>query len=241
MALYTRVARELKSEITDGTFPVGTILPTEAELRERFKVSRHTVREALRCLRDQNLVQSRQGSGTMVVPPKGRDVLSLTVSSIDDMTNFVPGLRLRVISSQVRKVGAEQAARIGVEPDSSWLVVTGLGEAQGTDNPLCWCEHYIPRKYAAIGRLLPRYTGAVFALIEDMFDEEVTEVDLDISAGSMPGELAGLLKVEEDSPAVFMRRAFNTAGGGVAQITVHVHPANRLHYRTKMTRKRPGI
>lgn len=241
VALYARVARELKAEIADGTFPVGTILPTEAELCGRFKVSRHTVREALRCLREEDLVRSRQGSGTMVIPPRGRDVLSLSVSSVDDLTNFAPGLRLRVISSQLRTVGPEQAARIGVEPGSTWLVVTGLGEARGTDNPLCWCEHYIPRKFAAVGRLLPRYTGAVFALIEDMFDEEVNEVELDISAGPMPAELAGLLKVEDASAAVFMRRAFNTVRGGVAQITVHVHPANRLHYRTKMTRKRPGL
>jgi len=240
-SLYARVARTLKSQITDGTYPVGTILPTEAELCERFKVSRHTVREALRCLREENLVQSRQGSGTMVIPPRDKDVLSLSVSSVDDLAANVPGTRLRVISSQIVKVPSEHAQRIGVEADSKWLVVTGLGDAQGTDNPLCWCEHYIHRDFAAIGRLLPRYTGQVFVLIEDMFDQEVTDVELDITAGPIPPELTGLLKVEAGSAAVFMRRAFHTAQGKLAQITVHVHPAARLHYRTRMMRSRPGL
>ena len=48
--------------------PVGSQLPTEHELCERFSVSRYTVREALRRLRDDNLVSSRPRAGTMVVP-----------------------------------------------------------------------------------------------------------------------------------------------------------------------------
>jgi hypothetical protein len=66
--LYLQVARALKEEIVGGVYPVGTQLPTEDELCERFSVSRYTVREALRRLREDNLVSSRQGAGTVVIP-----------------------------------------------------------------------------------------------------------------------------------------------------------------------------
>ena len=56
---YLQVARTLRKEIVDGVYPVGSQLPTEHELCERFAVSRYTVREALRRLRDDNLVASR--------------------------------------------------------------------------------------------------------------------------------------------------------------------------------------
>ena len=65
---YLQVARTLRKEIVDGVYPVGSQLPTEHELCERFAVSRYTVREALRRLRDDNLVSSRPRAGTMVVP-----------------------------------------------------------------------------------------------------------------------------------------------------------------------------
>src|SRR5262249_6424696 len=66
--LYLQVARALKEEIFGGVYPVGSQLPTEDELCERFSVSRYTVREALRRLREDNVVSSRQGAGTVVVP-----------------------------------------------------------------------------------------------------------------------------------------------------------------------------
>ena len=56
---YLQVARTLRKEIVDGVYPVGSQLPTEQQLCERFEVSRYTVREALRRLRDDNL--SRHG------------------------------------------------------------------------------------------------------------------------------------------------------------------------------------
>ena len=60
---YIQVARTLRKEIVDGVYPVGSQLPTEHELCERFSVSRYTVREALRRLREDNLVASRPRAG----------------------------------------------------------------------------------------------------------------------------------------------------------------------------------
>src|SRR5689334_13469267 len=67
--LYRQVVQALQQEIVNGVYPVDSQLPTEDELRQRFKVSRHTVREALRALRDAGLVESRQGFGTTVLRP----------------------------------------------------------------------------------------------------------------------------------------------------------------------------
>jgi len=67
--LYRQVVQALQQEIVNGVYPVDSQLPTEDELRQRFKVSRHTIREALRALRDAGLVESRQGFGTTVLRP----------------------------------------------------------------------------------------------------------------------------------------------------------------------------
>jgi len=57
---YLQIARTLRKEIVDGVYPVGSQLPTEHQLCQRFDVSRYTVREALRRLREDNLVATRR-------------------------------------------------------------------------------------------------------------------------------------------------------------------------------------
>ena len=48
--LYQEIADELLGEIRSGKVPVGQMMPTEMEVRDRFGVSRHTIREAIRQL-----------------------------------------------------------------------------------------------------------------------------------------------------------------------------------------------
>ena len=92
---YLQVARTLRKEIVDGVYPVGSQLPTEHELCERFEVSRYTVREALRRLRDDNLVSSRPRAGTLVVPRPSTNSYAQDVMSINDLLAFATGRQLR--------------------------------------------------------------------------------------------------------------------------------------------------
>src|SRR5215469_4893685 len=66
-ALADQVIARLRAEITSGTWPVGTRIPTEPELVELLGVARNTVREAVRALAHNGLLDIRQGSGTYVV------------------------------------------------------------------------------------------------------------------------------------------------------------------------------
>lgn len=62
-----RVADVVMRRILEGTYPSGLRLPTETDLAAEFSCGRSTVREALRHLADQGLVQSRRGSGAHVL------------------------------------------------------------------------------------------------------------------------------------------------------------------------------
>jgi len=67
--LYQDLARSLLAEITAGQYPVGSRLPAERELAQKYNVSRPTVREAIIALEVQGLVEVRVGSGAHVVRP----------------------------------------------------------------------------------------------------------------------------------------------------------------------------
>lgn len=64
----TRIAEEVADRIRmlilDGTFPAGRPMPSERRLRERFGVSRGSIRDALRILETIGLLETRHGQGT---------------------------------------------------------------------------------------------------------------------------------------------------------------------------------
>src|SRR6187431_3731034 len=65
--LSGQVIARLRQQITSGAWPVGSRIPTEPELVEQLGVARNTVREAVRALAHNGLLDIRQGSGTYVV------------------------------------------------------------------------------------------------------------------------------------------------------------------------------
>lgn len=66
-ALSEQVIAALRGQITSGEWPVGARIPTEPELVEQLGVARNTIREAVRALAHNGLLDIRQGSGTYVV------------------------------------------------------------------------------------------------------------------------------------------------------------------------------
>lgn len=65
--VYVEVYEKLHKMITDGTFPVGSRLPTEPKLAQILGVSRMTLRQALGLLHDDGLIKKVQGAGNFVM------------------------------------------------------------------------------------------------------------------------------------------------------------------------------
>lgn len=66
MPLWAQIADDLRHRIESGEF--DDEFPTDLDLVERYGVSRHTVRDALRRLRDEGLIVRQRGRGTTVQP-----------------------------------------------------------------------------------------------------------------------------------------------------------------------------
>lgn len=234
--LYVQLAARLREEIVSGRFAVGTQLPTEDELGSRFAVSRYTVREALRRLREEGLVASRQGAGTIVAAPRAAEAYVLHAASINDLAAFATGAHLAIETMTMITIAPKLAAQIGVGAGEQWLEVAGIRRPEGDERLYSHTTYYIHRDYAAVARLLQRHTGPIFPLIEDMFAVTIVEVSQEIAAITADAALAQTLMIEEGAPVLDVRRTYRLADGKVAQVTVNLLPADR--FRHSMTMKR---
>ena len=86
--LYRQIADRIREQIARGELKPGDALPTESALQTEFGVSRVTVRQALRQLVEQQILESIQGSGTYVKEDRHVDthseVLIFEVIPADD-------------------------------------------------------------------------------------------------------------------------------------------------------------
>lgn len=64
--LFHQIAAKLEDEIHQGVYEAGTLMPSEAVLEQRFRVSRTTIRNALRVLDGKNLVEVVHGKGRFI-------------------------------------------------------------------------------------------------------------------------------------------------------------------------------
>lgn len=80
--LYQKVAHELAERISQGDYPIGTRLPAERKLAERFNVSRPTIREAIIALELVGCVEVKSGSGVYVTSSGSSEALAGAVLDV---------------------------------------------------------------------------------------------------------------------------------------------------------------
>lgn len=107
MARFTKLKHTLLAEqvqeqifhyIVDTPLELGTKLPNEFELGEKFGVGRSTIREAVKMLSSKGVVEVRHGSGTYVVSTKQENPDPLGLKDVEDKKSLALDLvNLRLI------------------------------------------------------------------------------------------------------------------------------------------------
>ena len=65
--VYVQLANDLAARIERGEFPLGSRLPSEADLAEHYGTAKMTVRRALSILRERGMIRTLHGRGSVVV------------------------------------------------------------------------------------------------------------------------------------------------------------------------------
>lgn len=106
------VFEDIRSAITTGRLIVGTRLPSEAQLAEKYSVSRPIVREALRSLQTLGLTQTRTGSGTYVLKTSPGPELSYGGYSARDLIEARPFIEVPAAGWAALRHTEEQLAKL---------------------------------------------------------------------------------------------------------------------------------
>src|SRR3954451_8675754 len=83
---YAQIVQAIRQKIADGTYPPGSLLPSETQLVRDFRVSRPTVVRALQVLQLRGVIEREHGKGSFVkaAPPVSSEQSSRPGRSVLD-------------------------------------------------------------------------------------------------------------------------------------------------------------
>ena len=232
--LYLQVANKLLEGIQRGSFPVGSLLPTEVELSALHGVSRQTVRHAIGQLRDKGLVSARKGVGTRVELIKAARRFNYSAQSVGDLFNLAAETEMTVQKRSMIVARGSVAAQLGCRSGHRWLHLACLRTIIDESRPLCWTDIFVDGRLAPILRKHDRFRSAVFALIEREAGETVVEIQQEIRAILLDDANAERLQAERQSPALQITRRYFSTGRRLIQVSVNTIPSDRFFYSVEI-------
>ncbi|WP_432736930.1 FadR/GntR family transcriptional regulator [Maridesulfovibrio sp. FT414] len=114
--VYQKVALQIAELVESGELKPGDKLPPERTLAEKFKVSRSSVREAIKSLAQHNLVESRRGDGTYISAAENSDIAEAFTAAFADQKK-----RINDIFQFRRVIEPEMAALAALSVDTETL------------------------------------------------------------------------------------------------------------------------
>jgi GntR family transcriptional regulator len=174
LPLHRQLADRLRGQILDGALPPGAQLPTEAELTERYGVTRPTIRQAVAQLRTEGWVETRHGAGSFV-RERGQpapieitpEVQQAPGGPVLIYRHHPPWGLLAPTRIAREPASAEVARRLDVEPGARVLMRARLiGPQGGPVRQLAdtWMPAALARRVPAVARRDPGEGGYLAAI-----------------------------------------------------------------------------
>ncbi|MEP7017517.1 MAG: GntR family transcriptional regulator [Actinomycetota bacterium] len=205
---FRQIADDLRERVALGEFGEQGTLDSESAMCARYAVSRVTVRRALESLREQGLVQSRQGSGWFATGGSFHQRLALGTfrhagSAVAEAGQLVTR---RVVEFGYREASPVLSSTLALVGDETAPDVLHCRSVRTVDNvPLDLVEEWVPATIAGrISRADAAAPGIWASLQRD--GHRVASVRQAITAGIASAHDAALLDVAVGSPLLLVRR-----------------------------------
>jgi GntR family transcriptional regulator len=229
---YRAIAEELRGRVESGELGAGRLLPSESELSGAYGVSRVTVRKALDLLRDEGLIDARQGFGWFVSTAPVRQVLGRLGTIEEQLEQLGVGSERRVV--EFRFVAAPARVRQVLGADAVLEVRrVNLADGQPFARVTVWCPE-------ELGARLSR-ADVEKAPFYELIGVAIGGATQTIGAAAANAADAELLAVPVGSPVLRCERVTRDVDDTPVLVSEHIFPAHRTEFVVDLPRFEPSM
>lgn len=228
---YLQVRHIIERRLYSG-YEIGDRIPTEQALCEEFGVSRETVREALRGLEQEGIIQRHRAKGTFFVRRPDTPVNQRLTGMVEDFTALHLDTYAKVLSAGPVKAADE--AKLLHSPVDDLFLIERLRYFE--NRPLVVHEAFLP---VALGERLVAWdlgNVSIQGLIEQKLEIICIEERQQIEAMIADTRLAQLLDIPVGAPVLLVGRLHRLADGSGMVAFRSYYRADRYYYTLNLSR-----
>jgi len=232
-SLPAQVHEHLRHQIVSAEFARGSRLPTEERLSAYFGVSRVTVREALRMLQRDQLIESVQGRGHFVLG--NPTFIEKPVSELQSVTELMQGLgytfRTEVLAV-CREAAGDHSSVLQLPPDEQVVRLERLWRSP--DDPVIYSVDVFPAWI--VGDEQPAWGGSLLEIF-DRAGAAVAYSHALIRAATLPRAIARRTALALSLPWVLMEQINFTAADVPVLHSFDYHRGDKFEFYTLRQRR----
>ncbi len=221
--LYQKVADDIKKNILSGMYEVGSLIPTENELEQKYDVSKITVRKAVEKLVAEGYLKKKSGIGTRVISnnlfnklSKARSYSSI-VSESDNLTKQI--LKADVLSLEDTPLKNELTDRNIVYIERLYLL---------NNKPFIIVNHYLPN-IDVTDELKNLKNQSLYKFLRDN-GQEISSFSDEFSAINIDETDKKILQKHDNLALKRIRRGFDNKGK-LIEYTESIYDSNKMPYK----------
>lgn len=243
LPLWFQIAERLREAIANGTFAVGDVLPSEAQLNQAFGISRATSRTALDSLEQEGLIVRKSGKGSIVLAPRVEQPAIEMYGFSDDMRKR--GLRpsYQTIFAGRARATVEVSEALGIRVNA--LAYHSRRVLKADNQPVGLALSWIPMDIFADNApptLDELNASSLYRWLNEKCGVKLAGARETIEAALAEGDMATELEVAKGAALLVVRRTSETAiGSPVEYAVLHFRSDRyRLHLETGAVRREPA-
>lgn len=229
---YQSIAEDLRRRVAEGDFGAGRLLPSEAELSRAYDASRMTVRRALEELREEGLVDARQGYGWFVPADPLRQSLGRLGTIEAQLASQGRSSERRILDFAFVRAPRRVRSVLGCD---TVLRVRRLNLADGEPfaRVTVWCPEVLGRRFSRDDvERSPFY---------ELIDEPLGSAVQTIGAAACADADAELLGLPPGAPVLVAERITSSAAGAPLLFSEHVFPAHLTEFVVELPHADPSM
>ena len=234
--LYFQLEKLILEEIENGSYPVGSMIPTEKELSQMFDISRTTVRQAIADLVRREQLYRIKSKGTFVARPKISQGFIQSIQSFDEdvrTAGRVPSTE--VLDLKAVELPEEIAFQMNLPAGSRAVYLYRKRYADA--EPIVRVMTYLPFDQCSFVLDHDMNSESLYQVLSQREDTRVTHIVRTCEARSANAEDVAVLGVKRGRPIHYFISMGHNQDGKVIEYSIARYRGDQSKFRVELFRE----